>query len=133
MDKIRCSIHGIVLLPWNGGSSGGKYHSRFSCPYCGEVQERTIDLNTGDRSIKKIREGETRIHYLHIDAEGNITIAACNDCGKQVFIEMKEKKNSSKSPYCPAHKKFIRSWEDISWIPLIHPRHSCIEIRGIIK
>ncbi len=130
-NKLTCSTHGIALLAWSGGSVRGKYIANFSCPLCGEIQEETTDLETEQVEIKISRKGEPRVHYFKIDSDMNVRIAACKDCRSTNFICVKEKENGVKAAYCPGHKKFIKSWDRVSWDKIPAPT-TTLDLKGII-
>ena len=130
-NKLTCSIHGISLLAWSGGSCRGKYISNFSCPLCGEIQTTTTDLETEEVEIEITRKGVHRVHYFKIDSDMNVRIAACKDCVSTNFICVKEKTNGVKTAYCPGHKKFIKSWNRVSWDKIPAPT-TTLDLKGIL-
>lgn len=130
---LTCSKCGI---PLNLSSGGGNpiYTSYYFCPLCGERQEKKTDYRTEHETttIQIVKQGELRVHYISVDSDLNIRIASCDDCRGKYFICVKEKTNGVKTAYCPGHKKFIKTWDKVSWDKIPAPVTST-ELRGILK
>ena len=132
LKMLTCSTHGIRLFPWSGGSVNDKYISKCCCPLCGEIKQKTLDLETDEIEISIHRKGEFRVHYFKVDSDMNVRIAACLDCNNDHFICVKEKSNGTKAAYCPGHGKFIKSWDRVIWVKIPAPAQA-LELRGVIK
>lgn len=130
MESVYCSKHGIKMISIGGSTYKDTYSSSYVCPICGERKRRTIDLNTDKEKIRLVTPGEDRVHYIKVDREMNIRLAACNDCNKNHYVCMKEKKNGIQAPFCPGHNKFIRSWDRVTWLKLEVPIDT-LELKGI--